>query len=758
VLVAAASVVVGHGVRRLCGYVQFSWTGGPVGLATLIVIASIGARLPGHAVTGFVLLALAVVASLRVAGEIPLREGAGVGALAMAAACLPFIAVGRVGILGVGDNADLVGHLVLADAIGHGRDPAGLDPTWWPAYPVGPHSLASALSRGLGFRLDGVFEGLLIAAVAVAAVGALAALRGLPGVRRAVGAVLAALPFLVAAYVIQSSFKEPIQVALLAGWALALPEAAVAVGRRRGALVPLALVAAGCFATFSMVGLVWPAVVAAAWLALRVVDQRRLPRVGRETVMAGGLFLLVAFVAALPQLSRASKFFGGAKAAASGATTGGNVRADVPAYEVSGIWPASDFRLLGEHPTQARLLGVAGLAVAAWAAWWCWRRRRFEFVALVAGGAAVYVPSRLSATPYYGAKALTIAAAGLMLMTVTAILTALPRVRELTSLRPARIAATAAGVAFLALAAWSSSTALRAARVAPADHEGELAEFRPIVSGQATLYMGANDYIAWYLRGAKLAFPYSYLGSSQVPIETRPEKPWAITQPFDFDSVDSPVLDRLRFAIASRAPYASEPPANWRVARTTKSFVLYERKGPTPPRAILPEGSAPGAPLDCESSKPPGSEASVMADPVLVGPDGYRLSPDGGGGVARGQYDFASVGTDVSVWAQLNLPAGRWQLSLQYVSPTAVDVSSGSARQRLPASIEGPGVFWHAASVKSRGEPVWVELRAATPAPLAKFRTVLFGTLAATRDTRPLRRHVPMAQGCGRYVDWYRPL
>jgi hypothetical protein len=773
VVVLAASVLVGHGLRRLSGYDEFSWTAAPIGLASLLVLAAGGVALPGHAVTGFVLIAAAVAASLVAAARgrslaaagraspAVLYEAAVVGLLALAAGCLPFLASGRVGVLGVTDNADLGGHLVLADAVGHGRDPVGLDPSWWPAYPTGPHALAAALSRGLGIRLDAVFGGLLLAAVAVTALGALAALRDLRRWRRAVGAVLAALPFLVASYVIQSSFKEPLEIAFLTGWAFALPEVAERSAARRRAVIPLAMLAAACFATFSMVGLVWPAAVTVAWVALRLLARERpLPPVPRGWALgSAGLFVVVFAAAALPHLDRASKFFGGAKAAAGGATTGGNVRADVPAYEVAGLWPEADFRTLGEHPARARVLGIAGLAVAAWAGWWCWTRRRLEPLALAAGGVAVYAPARLFATPYYGAKALTIVAAGVMLMSVTAVLGALPPlaapsgVRPLL-VRPLRVAGVAAGIAFLAFAAWSSSLALRAGRVAPADHERELESLRATVRGQPTLYMGENDYIAWQLRGARLAFPYSYLGRSQIEIVPRPEKPWAVTRPFDFDSVASPGLDRFRYAIATRAGYASEPPANWRRIRTTPSFALYERVGPTPPRAILPEGSAPGAGLDCESSRPAGSDAAVMAQPSAVEPAGLRLAP--GNPAPRGQYGFVSLETGAPVFATFRLPPGRYELSAQYLSPTPLRADAAGARLRAPASLEGPGTFWRLGGFRSPGGDVRVRLRTDRSGWLARFRTALVGTVAVSR-AGGRDRLVPMPRACGRYVDWYRP-
>src|SRR5438067_2455269 len=81
-------------------------------------------------------------------------ETALVAAVGLAAASLPFIATGRVGLLGVSDNADLSAHLMLAEGIRTGHTPAGLDPTWYASYPTGPHALAGSLTNGFGVPLD----------------------------------------------------------------------------------------------------------------------------------------------------------------------------------------------------------------------------------------------------------------------------------------------------------------------------------------------------------------------------------------------------------------------------------------------------------------------------------------------------------------------------------------------------------------------------------------------------------------------------
>ena len=131
-------------------------------------------------------------------------------------------------------------------------------------------------------------------------------------------------------------------------------------------------------------------------------------------------------------------------------------------------------------------------------------------------------------------------------MSVTAVVLALPPLTRLRGLGARRIAAVAAGITFLAVVAWSSGLALRGSRVAPAQHDDQLAALRPMLRGSPTLYMGQNNYVPWELRGVKLSFPYIDIGQSQSPFDTRPDKGWTVESTFDFDNVDPQYLDTAR--------------------------------------------------------------------------------------------------------------------------------------------------------------------------------------------------------------------
>jgi hypothetical protein len=703
------------------------------------------------------LMPAALVLWLRGAGRGAVAETAAMIGLGLATASLPFIATGRVGILAVTDNADFYAHVMLADSVRTGHAAVGLDPGWYANYPTGPHSLVASIAAGLGVPVDAAFTGLLLATLALAALTALSLLREASTARRLAGALIAGIPYLAASYTVQTSFKETLLGLLVIGWTLSLPVALAALRSRPRAILPLAALAAGAYADYSFVGLGWLGIVAVGYLAAKLVTAGRLPRVDRAArwAIAAALLGAVVVLSAIPQLSRAVRTV---KDVAGGATTGGNIRAELPSYEVFGAWPSSDLRPLGAtHPMQRGLALLAACA-AVWAARWWWRRRRPELPVAAAATLVTYAGARLTATPYYSGKALAVAAFAMGLMTVSAVVLALPSPSRARGGGALRVAGAGAGLVFLAVAAWSTALVLRGARVAPAEHTAELASLRPLLNGSPTLYMGQNNYIPWTLRGVKVAFPYIDIGRSQVDFDVRADKGWNVESTFDFDNVDPRYLDRFRFALAPRTPYASQPPPNWRLVRSTRSYEVWERHGPTPPRAILPESGAPGAVLDCAS--PAGQDlqrraarAGVRRPPILIAP--AQLRRPAGQPVPIGQFHRAQIASGEDAQATVRLPAGRWTLSLQYVSPVPLDVTLGGTRARAVPSLEPPGAFWRIGTFASHGGATRVHIHAERSPPLAAFRVVLLGSLAFT----PAGEHdriVPLRAACGRYVDWYQ--
>src|SRR6266511_5609445 len=120
----------------------------------------------------------------------------------------------------------MASHLLIADwfTTRVGEMPALIHQ----GYPVGPHALAAGLSEGVGTGLIEAFAGLTLAIPALTALVAFEALDGLARARRVVAAALVAVPYLVAAYLAQEAFKEPIEALFVLSFALLLPQATTA--------------------------------------------------------------------------------------------------------------------------------------------------------------------------------------------------------------------------------------------------------------------------------------------------------------------------------------------------------------------------------------------------------------------------------------------------------------------------------------------------------------------------------------------------
>jgi hypothetical protein len=103
----------------------------------------------------------------------------------------------------------------------------------------------------------------------------------------------------------------------------------------------------------------------------------------------------------------------------------------------------------------------------------------------------------------------------------------------------------------------------------------------------------------------------------------------------------------------------------------------------------------------------------------------------------------------------ISLAPGKWELSLQYVSPVALSAHAAGTKLRAAASLEGPGAFWRVGAFTSRGRRTRIVIGPRDAPTLEAFRSVLVGSLAVTAAGDEVRT-VPLASACGRYVDWYQ--
>ena len=227
-LIVVASLLLGSAVMAVAGLPRHSPVAPAAGLSALLVVCGVAVKLPGHAVTAAVVVGVALVGCFIVFGRTTapadsFRIGAIVAVVGAAlVVAIPFATSGRVGILGQGlVNDDMASHLLFTEWI---SSHAGPTPDLIKdGYPLGPHAIVAATAKVSGASLIEGFAGLTGAIAVLLALTAYGALSGIRGWLRVPAAVLAASPYLAAAYLAQGAFKEPMLALAVLGFALALP-------------------------------------------------------------------------------------------------------------------------------------------------------------------------------------------------------------------------------------------------------------------------------------------------------------------------------------------------------------------------------------------------------------------------------------------------------------------------------------------------------------------------------------------------------
>jgi hypothetical protein len=767
-LICAASLFVGRALLSLAGQRHWSWLEPAVGFAALIAAAGLPARGPGHATSSALALVLLIAAAAVVLLAFPVapgRDGAARGRgrpgegdallwgllVAITAAVvlsIPFAVSGRWGLLGVGFNNDLGLHLAWAEWLRSGFGPAPEA-----GYPLGPHALADAVAALPGIGLGQAFVGEVFAIGILTALTALAALPGLGPVRRILGAVLVAVSYLAASYYTQGAFKETAEALFVLAVALALREPAPlprGAAARLGYALPWLALAGGVLLAYSFAGLAWPIAVVALW-SLTVPEVRRAlaPRSVLRFLLRPVTLLVLAILAGIAVLTLVGPF---GFSAGFNRVAGSNTYGPVSPVEALGVWWAPDYRLDAPGTSDLPWLAAAigGAAVAAGAIWWV-RRRDLSVPVAFAACALLYFVSLPFTGDYSRAKALMIAAPLAMLVAVRPLLTEFPR----------RAAWTALAVLFIGGAAYSSFMVLRDGPVGPPGHGSELQSFLPILHGKPVLYAGQDRYAAYELLGADTHVPL--VEFPDPAISPNPEKPFDTGDaysPIDFDSFTRATLDSFPYVITGRAAWNSQAPPNFRRIAATPSFILWERVGKGPnERRVLLEGTDAGALAGCEAPEirlllASGGRAALFPAAVL----GPKTNWDAGEVLHTGE----------STSQTLNLPAGRWRLSLQYFSPFELTLSAPGLHRTLDPALDGQrpntislandGQFWPAGEIVSDGGQVRFTIAAAEPSTLQRLAgydgSAHVGNLVAVGAGR--ERTVALGEACGGWIDRYR--
>jgi hypothetical protein len=323
-----------------------------------------------------------------------------------------------------------------------------------------------------------------------------------------------------------------------------------------------------------------------------------------------------------------------------------------------------------------------------------------------------------------------------------------------------RVGWTLLAVAFIAGAVYSSFLALRDAPVGPAGHGSELQAFLPILHGQPVLYAGQDRYAAYELLGADTHVPLVEFPDDAV--SPNPEKPFDTGDaysPIDFDSFSRGTLDRAPYVITSRAAWGSQAPPNFKRVAATPSYVLWKRTGPTPEdRHVLLEGTQAGALAGCASP-----EVRIL----LANQGRAGLFPGAAIGPKDAWDEGSILGTGAETSQTLRLPAGSWNLSLQYFSPFDLTLSAPGFSEELKAALDGQrpntislgnnGQFWPAGRYESDGGEVRFSVSTEDASTLQSLTgytgKAYLGELVAV-PAEP-HRTVPLAQACDQWIDWY---
>lgn len=751
-ILLVASVTLGAALGSLRG--RGRWTAGPaVGLAALMVLASVGTRFPGHGATGAIVLGIGLVGAVLRLGVIAprpaIRASAVVtGGLALAGASLPFLAAGRVGALGESVTNDLAFHFAWTEALQHGVGLAAITS----GYPTGPHRLVAAIITATGTRADAGMLGLLLVTPVLTALAALGALGQVRPLLRPVAATLVGLSYLPFSYFAQGSFKEPILALMVLGAVLVLAEAHAEGGLDLRGGVGLLVLAAGGVADFGAAALVWGAMLGVAALLSGLHPSRRwLTRRTRATAICLALALVLVGVMISTGLSLTFFSTGpGHYALAGPSTPGGNFIRELNPLEALGVWPTSNFRVTPRGGAQGVLLAGAGAIALIYGMVWRWRRDERVLPLALLATAAVWVASLPLTLPYFSGKALAVAAPLASLVSLGALL---GQVTTRSSRR--RFGRAVVAGAFVLLAAGSSALAGVGALVRDGSRPAELAAIRELVGRGPTLFLGQDDYASWQLRGTDL-FTFARYGAYEMGAQTLLPQSGKYAsngaQAVDFDSVTAAQLDHFPFVIAPRTAYASDPPPNLQRVRSGRWYTLWKRTGPTPPRRILDEGGAPGRILDCSRGRRRGL-ALVRAAPVLAPAPAWR---DGAGRAVPQDPGFARVDYGATVGQTIKLPAGRYEVSLRFNSNRYLEVSLAGHRWRMSAYDGDRFGFWSVGVLRVPTGSYDTSVSVSRVGVPGVGGSASIGALALVRLDRPAHFE-RLRHACGAYVDYYRP-
>src|SRR5262245_50833059 len=806
-LIVGASLLLGAAIMATAGLPRHSAAGPATGISALLVICGLAVKLPGHAVTAAIAVGLALIGCFVVFGRTRAPSGAvRIGAIVVVVgtalvAAIPFSASCRWGCLGKAPfNDDMASHLLFTEWI---TAHAGPTPDLIKGgYPLGPHAIVAATAKVSGASLIEGFAGLTGGIAVLLGLTAYGAIRGVRGWLRVPAAVLAASPYLAAAYLAQGAFKEPLLALTLLGFALALPYLLPEWSLREAsrspqsessgtfgaaAAIPLGVILAGVIFNYSFPGLAWLLGAALIWMVVVALRERDRAasffaglRLGERLRRARSALILgigISVVCALPEVFRLASFssFKAFNPSGTGPTVGfGNLRQPLNPLEAFGIWPSGEFRITPANSTTPEIAfylgGLLALVAFAWGLGRALSRRESALPSALLAATLIYLGALAVGTPYTQAKSPTIAAPLIMVIALRGLLSAdaidgedgaVPEggaaswwpPRPLRALAPVGVPLLT--IAFAAAAAFSTLLPLRQAAVGPDYHLQEMLEMRPIVDGQNVLFLGRDNFVSWELIGSEVYAPIT--NHYDVEETHALYRATDLNAKFDWDNVPVSVMNKFKWVVTTSAAMQSQAPPGFSPRLRTHDFILWQRDRPVGQRRTLYEPINPGAPLDCND---PG-EAKLRK--VKGTATAFTVQPV----VGRVWHPSPELTQTKPAQQRLYLTPGRWDISIQYASTQALHVTATGGALTAPFDatlrtnllFRGPSPFYPVGSlqVKRPGEVVF-HLSVDDPPLVGRIlhtesKAYLTG-IAATRADPP-RQEVPLSRACGRYVDWY---
>jgi hypothetical protein len=767
-LIVVASLYVGRAFFAVLGKRETEWFETSVGLALLIVVCSVATRAPGRATTsaiacGVLLLASVIYLRFSFADRSSFLMAAPVIGLILLVASIPFILAGQIGIPGMGVQNDLASHLLWSDYL---HDPTGPVPVGIQiGYPVGPHGMAATLAEGLGTQPLFGFLGLLLATMVITGLTSLNLFGELSPLRRTLGAVLVAVPYLAASTLGVAGFKELLVGVFLLSFALILRALPRKEEGRTALIFALAVLAAGTVATFSLPGLGWLGATLGIWAVIGLLVAARdgkldEVRAGIRGVRVALLTLGALFaVLVISEIPRIIDFFD-TGAVDTINSVDSKLRFAVSPLELLGAWPSGEFTLGTSQLDGWQIYGAVGLVAFGFAALWWWRQRDFALPSAVIATLIVYLGTLAVSGLYVQSKAVLVPTAVVMAFILAALLA-----REGGTLR------WVIAIPFIALAGYSSFLALRDTVIAPRDRLEELESLRPEIEGKAVVALNSDRYSDYYLRGSELRSPAK---NAEQQVANRPDKNFRL--PVDFDSTFPTFLDGFDYAVTTDAEYQSQPPPNFEEVDRTDSYVLWKRVGPTPEFGVLAEEARPGRIFRCENAKFAQELATqgfttIWPQPVIAKRLYWKIDGELDPTPAPGTENEKGDGTTTlepgqSASQTITLPPGRWDLSFQYVSPiSTIQVQAPGLDAEMPPGMEAAipfkvdeGPYWVVGSVEGTGKPIEITVTANDDrSGLQKLFGVdapaSIGNITATQLANT--SSAPIAASCKQYVDHY---